>query len=101
MKYDRHGYKPRERIVLVTTKNLYLLELKGTAKVKHCLPLNKLNFIVTPNNDKILVVQIPEDLIKKDKGDLILEVPHLIEAVTKIIYTLNDPKLLTIIDKSQ
>lgn len=101
MKYDRHGYKPRQRVVLITTKNFYLIEVKNSsAKQKHCLPLSKLNFVVTPNNDKMLLVRIPEDLLKKDKGDLILEVPHLIEIVTHIINVTNNPGLLTIIDKS-
>ncbi|XP_008200294.1 unconventional myosin IC [Tribolium castaneum] len=101
MKYDRHGYKPRQRVVLITTKNFYVIEVKNSsAKQKHCLPLSKLNFVVTPNNDKMLLVRIPEDLLKKDKGDLILEVPHLIEAVTYIINVTDNPGLLTIIDKS-
>lgn len=35
------------------------------------------------------------------KGDLILEVPYLIEAITMIINTVQNPDALTIIDKSQ
>ncbi|RZC40033.1 Myosin head domain containing protein, partial [Asbolus verrucosus] len=100
MKYDRHGYKPRERVILITSKNLHLIEVKNSVKLKHCLPLSRLNFLVTPNNDKMLLVCIPEDLMKKNKGDLILEVPHLIEAVTQIINITKNSDMLTIIDKS-
>ncbi|KAJ3661535.1 hypothetical protein Zmor_005928 [Zophobas morio] len=100
MKYDRHGYKPRERVILITKKNLYLLEIKNAPKIKHSLPLNKLTFVVTPNVDKMLLVRIPEDLMKKDKGDLILEVPHIIEAMTHIINITDNPGLLTIYDKT-
>lgn len=100
IKYDRHGYKPRERILVISKQNLHLLECKGSVKQKHCLPLKRLSFIVSPENDKMLVIQIPEELMKKDKGDLILEVPNLIEAITMIIDTIQDPSALTIIDKS-
>ncbi|XP_023026534.2 unconventional myosin 61F [Leptinotarsa decemlineata] len=101
IKYDRHGYKPRERIMVITHQNLHLLECKGSLKQKHCLPLKELRFVITPEKDKLLLVQIPEDLIKKDKGDLILEVPNVIEVLTMIIDTTNDRSLLMIIDKSQ
>jgi myosin-1 len=100
MKYDRHGYKPRERVVLITKQNFHLLEVKNSAKLKHSLPLSRLSFTVTPNNDKMLLVRIPEELMKKDKGDLILEVPHIIEAVTQIVSITNKPEMLTIMDKS-
>lgn len=67
VKYDRHGYKPRERIVVISKQNFHLLECKGTMKLKHCLPLKDLHFVVTGESDNLLLVQIPEDLIKKDK----------------------------------
>lgn len=44
------------------------------------------------------MVRIPEDLLKKDKGDLILEIPHLIEALTKIVDITKNPQMLTILD---
>uniref|UniRef100_A0A6P7GQK3 Unconventional myosin IC n=1 Tax=Diabrotica virgifera virgifera TaxID=50390 RepID=A0A6P7GQK3_DIAVI len=100
IKFDRHGYKPRERLMVIGSKNLHLLECKGSLKPKHCLPLNRLTFTITPENDKMLLVQIPEDLIKKDKGDLILEVPNLIEALTYVMDTLKDKSVLKIISQS-
>ncbi|XP_045464309.1 unconventional myosin IC [Harmonia axyridis] len=99
-KYDRHGYKPRERVIIVSNENLHVIEVKGSAKMKHCLPLRRLTLAVTSENDKILLVKIPEDLLKKDKGDLILEIPHLIETVTRIISITKDEGMLMIADKN-
>lgn len=67
MKYDRRGYKPRERIIIVTQNNLHVLECKGSVKQKHILPLKRLSFVVTHENDRLVLVRIPEDLLKKDK----------------------------------
>ncbi|XP_050315844.1 unconventional myosin IC [Anthonomus grandis grandis] len=99
MKYDRHGYKPRERTILVTQNNLHVLECKGSsAKLKHVLPIKRLSFIVTHESDRLVLIKIPEDLIKKDKGDLILEVPNLIEAITMIVDATKERNLLEIVN---
>ncbi|XP_026275378.2 unconventional myosin IC isoform X2 [Frankliniella occidentalis] len=95
-KYDRHGYKPRDRALLVTDDALYLLEGR-TFKLKHRLAFDSLQEIsVTAEGDSILLLRIPADL-KKDKGDLILEVPHLIEAVTFIVDSARKPQMLNIV----
>ncbi|XP_026463842.1 myosin-IB-like [Ctenocephalides felis] len=86
-KYDRHGYKPRNRWLLVSDKSLYLVEVASNGKgikMKHKLQLDKVSFVITANNDNLLMVRIPADF-KKDKGDLILEVPHLIECLVWIL----------------
>lgn len=67
MKYDRHGYKARQRLVVITNNSFYVLEANKTIKQKHCLPLRQLKFVVTQENDKLLMVRIPEDLLNKDK----------------------------------
>ncbi|KAK9881585.1 hypothetical protein WA026_016457 [Henosepilachna vigintioctopunctata] len=100
LKYDRHGYKPRERVILITKENMHVIEMRSKAIMKHCLPLNRLQLVVSSENDKILIVKLPEDLIKTNKGDLILEVPHLIETVTKIIDFTKNEEMLMIIDKN-
>lgn len=83
-KYDRHGYKPRERVLILTNKHLYVLDGK-TFKLKHNLGLDILQeLVVTTESDNLLLLRIPPEY-KKDKGDLILEVGHVIEAVTKIV----------------
>ncbi|KAF5286700.1 hypothetical protein FQA39_LY16183 [Lamprigera yunnana] len=98
MKYDRRGYKPRERVAVVTTKAFYLVEITKSVKQKHRFPIEAINLVVTSENDRVLMVRIPEDLIKKDKGDLILEFPYLIEAISKIINFTKTPAMLAILD---
>lgn len=83
VKYDRHGYKPRERFFLLSDKALYLLDAK-TYRQKHRLPLDKIDFCVLSERDNLMLVRIPVDL-KKDKGDLILEIPEVIECCVWII----------------
>lgn len=96
-KFDRHGYKPRERVLLLTNRSLYILEGK-TFKLKHNLPLDTiLEIVITTESDNLLLLRIPPDL-KKDKGDLILEVDHLIEAITKIVDVTNKPHNIKIME---
>lgn len=68
VKYDRRGYKPRERALLASDKALYVLDAAGrkTFKLKHRLPLDKLRVIVTNETDSLILVKIPQEL-KKDK----------------------------------
>lgn len=81
-KFDRHGYKRRDRILLLTESNLYLTE--QTEKkyiIKHKFPLEfVLKLEVTSERDNFLLVRISPEL--KEKGDLILEIPNIIEFVT-------------------
>ncbi|KAL5292703.1 MYO1H family protein [Megaselia abdita] len=97
VKFDRHGYKPRERFILISNSAIYVLDGKSY-KQKHRLPLEKLDFNVTNHTDSLLLIRIPLEL-KKDKGDLILEVPKIIECCTYLIKTVNKNKgLLSIVD---
>ncbi|XP_055379065.1 unconventional myosin IC isoform X2 [Condylostylus longicornis] len=96
VKFDRHGYKPRERIALLTEKALYVLDGK-TYKQKHRLPLDKIDFNVTNHTDNLLLVRIPAEL-KKDKGDLILEIPNVIEFCIYVLDTIKNSKILNIVD---
>ncbi|XP_045023570.1 LOW QUALITY PROTEIN: unconventional myosin IC-like [Daphnia magna] len=85
-KFDRHGYKARERFLALTKAAVYLLDAKD-CKVKHRLTFNDITGItVTNSQDNLIVVRIPED-DKKDKGDLILECNYLIETLTWIVDT--------------
>ncbi|XP_073956777.1 unconventional myosin IC-like isoform X1 [Choristoneura fumiferana] len=99
VKYDRRGYKPRERALLASDKALYVLDAAGrkTFKLKHRLPLDKLRVIVTNETDSLILVKIPQEL-KKDKGDLIISVPHLIEALTIVTDYSKKPELIEIVD---
>lgn len=96
-KYDRRGYKPRERALLLTNKRLYILDGKDF-KQKHNLPLDILQeVVVTSESDNLLLLRIPPEY-KKDKGDLILEVGYIIEAVTKIVDVTKKPQSIKIME---
>lgn len=86
-KFDRHGYKRRDRIILLTDQNLYLTaagEKKYT--VKHKLPLDSiLGLEITSERDNFLLVRISTEM-NKQKGDLILEVPNLIEFLSFFVH---------------
>lgn len=97
VKFDRHGYKPRDRFVLLSNKAMYLLDAK-TYKQKHRLPLDKIDFVLTNHGDQLMLVRIPLDL-KKDKGDLILEIPAIIECCTYIIHTVGTANIISIVDR--
>lgn len=96
MKYDRRGYKQRERILLLSEKAVYILDAK-TYKQKHRLPIEKLEFIVTSEMDSLFLIRIPSEL-KEDKGDLILEIPELIECCIWIIEATKKKNIIQIID---
>lgn len=68
VKYDRRGYKPRERTLLASDKALYVLDAakSKTYKLKHRLPLDVLRVVVTNETDSLVLIKIPQDL-KKDK----------------------------------
>lgn len=96
VKYDRRGYKPRDRIVLLSEKALYVLDGKSY-KQKHRLPLDKIDFCVSNEADNVLIVRIPPEM-KKDKGDLIVTVPEIIECCIWILDVTKRRQILTIVD---
>lgn len=65
-------------------------------KQKHRLPLQKINFVVTNYSDDLVVIHIPLEL-EKDKGDLILMIPYLIEFCTFVIDTAGNTDILNIV----
>lgn len=96
IKYDRHGYKQRERFLLLSDSALYLLDGKNYRQ-KHRLPLDKIDFCVTSFRDNIMLVRIPIEL-KNDKGDLILEIPNIIECCVWILDIAGRRNILNIVD---
>ena len=70
-KYDRHGYTARERLLVVTSGALYLMEANKESsklKLKHRYSLKELHkIIVSPNNDTFVLLQTPRDNKEKDK----------------------------------
>jgi len=96
-KYDRNGYKPRERILVLSDSALSLYDSKDM-KLKHQLPLNALpGMTVTTMGDGLLILRLPSE-DKQLKGDLIINCPHVIETVTRIIQAANENKDLVKIE---
>lgn len=99
MKYDRHGYKPRERILIIGDKSFFLLDAK-TYKQKHRILLSKIpKVVVTKERDGLLLIRIPLEL-KKDKGDLILDIPQIIECCIWYITATKKNDAVEIVDKA-
>jgi myosin I len=99
MKYDRRGYKPRERILIIGDKSLFLLDAK-TYKQKHRILLTKIpKVVVTKERDGLLLIRIPLEL-KKDKGDLILDIPQIIETCIWFITASKKNDSVEIVEKS-
>jgi len=97
VKYDRHGYKARERILSLSNTAIYINDAKDL-KLKHKIMLTELQGITITNmGDGFMLLRTPPDN-KQLKGDLIVNCPHVIELVTKIIDTASQNKsLLTIV----
>ncbi|KAF4527003.1 hypothetical protein B566_EDAN001550 [Ephemera danica] len=65
-KYDRHGYTPRQRVLMLTNKMVHLLDSKSF-KIKHRIALGDITeLLVTSESDGLLLMRIPLEL-KKDK----------------------------------
>lgn len=99
MKYDRHGYKPRERILIFGDKSLFLMDAK-TYKLKHKIPLSKIpKIVLTKERDGLLLIRIPLEL-KKDKGDLILDIPQVIECAIWFIEATKRRDVIEVVDNA-
>ncbi|CAO1389440.1 unnamed protein product [Diamesa serratosioi] len=99
IKHDRHGYRPRERILLIGDKSMFLLDGK-TYKQKHKIPINKIpKVLVTQERDGLMLIRIPLDL-KKDKGDLILDIPEVIECSIWFLEATGKKELIEVIDSA-
>lgn len=53
--------------MIITNKALHIIDAKSPGKVKHNLPLERLEFTLTSENDDFLLVKVPEDLLKANK----------------------------------
>uniref|UniRef100_A0A8C1X9K0 Myosin Ic, paralog a n=1 Tax=Cyprinus carpio TaxID=7962 RepID=A0A8C1X9K0_CYPCA len=81
IKYDRHGFRARMRQLLLTTSSAVLVQ---EAKIKQRIDYGTLLGIsVSSLSDGFFVLHIPTT-DSKQKGDLVLQCDHVIEAVTKL-----------------
>ncbi|OXB84870.1 UNVERIFIED_CONTAM: hypothetical protein H355_015992 [Colinus virginianus] len=96
VKYDRNGFKARERLLLLTQSSAYVVEM---AKIKQKIDYATLKGISTSNlGDGIMVIHVPED--NKQKGDVILQCEHIFETVTKLCMLANKQNLVKVVQGS-
>uniref|UniRef100_A0A1A8A9T4 Myosin IC n=1 Tax=Nothobranchius furzeri TaxID=105023 RepID=A0A1A8A9T4_NOTFU len=80
-KYDRKGYKPRSRQLLLTSNSAIIAE---EGKLKQCIDYGALKGVsVSSLSDGLFVLHVPAD-DNKQKGDVVLQSEHVIETLTKI-----------------
>uniref|UniRef100_A0A6Q2Z4I8 Myosin Ic, paralog b n=1 Tax=Esox lucius TaxID=8010 RepID=A0A6Q2Z4I8_ESOLU len=80
-KYDRKGYKARNRQLLLTSNSAFIVE---EGKLKQRIDYASLKGIsVSSLSDGVFVLHVPtED--NKQKGDVVLQSDHIIETLTKV-----------------
>ncbi|XP_046840853.1 unconventional myosin-Ic-like [Xenia sp. Carnegie-2017] len=88
VKYDRHGYKARSRVLIATNEAIYLVEapsFKVKEKISHSI-LTGISVSSLGDNLFILHTSCQD---KEDKGDWILTSPKIIETVTQLLMITN------------
>uniref|UniRef100_A0A8C6DU73 Myosin IH n=1 Tax=Moschus moschiferus TaxID=68415 RepID=A0A8C6DU73_MOSMO len=93
IKYDRKGFKTRQRQLILTQKAAYVVEL---AKIKQKIEYPALKGVSTSSlSNGILVIHVsPADI--KQKGDVILQCEHIFEAVTKLAMLVKKENLINV-----
>uniref|UniRef100_A0A8C2VQ80 Myosin IH n=1 Tax=Chinchilla lanigera TaxID=34839 RepID=A0A8C2VQ80_CHILA len=97
IKYDRKGFKARQRQLILTQKAAYVVE---HAKIKQKIEYSALKGISTSSlSDGILVIHVsPEN--NKQKGDAILLCEHVFEVVTKLAMLVKKENLVNVVQGS-
>uniref|UniRef100_A0ABM5F1L6 Unconventional myosin-Ih isoform X1 n=2 Tax=Pogona vitticeps TaxID=103695 RepID=A0ABM5F1L6_9SAUR len=97
VKYDRNGFKPRERLLVLTRVAAYVVEV---AKIKQKMEYAALKGISTSSlSDGIVVIHVGEDN-KQEKGDAILQCEHVFETVTKLCLFANKQDSVAVVEGS-
>ncbi|XP_043968805.1 unconventional myosin-Ih isoform X1 [Gambusia affinis] len=97
IKYDRNGFKPRPRQLILTKTAAYLVE---EAKIKQRVSYNSLKGISVSNlSDGIIVIHITCEE-PKQKGDLIIQCEHLYEFLTKLSIIANKQDAIKVVQGS-
>ncbi|KAK2828478.1 hypothetical protein Q5P01_019512 [Channa striata] len=93
IKYDRRGYKPRPRQLLLTNTFAVLVD---RTKIKQRIDYTALRSItVSSLSDGMFVVHMPSE-DNKQKGDVVLHCNHVIELVTKLAMMANKTSYVNI-----
>ncbi|XP_048640960.1 unconventional myosin-Ih isoform X2 [Marmota marmota marmota] len=97
IKYDRKGFKARQRQLILTRKAAYVVEM---AKIKQKIEYSALKGVSTSSlSDGILVIHVsPED--NKQKGDAVLQCEHTFEAVTKLVMLVKKENMVNVVQGS-
>ncbi|CAL8249089.1 unnamed protein product [Merluccius merluccius] len=97
IKYDRKGFKPRPRQLILTQNAAYQVE---EAKIKQRVSYTSLKGISVSNlTDDIIVLHITcED--PKQKGDLVFQCDHLFEFLTKLSMVANKQNAFQVVKGS-
>ncbi|TKS78769.1 Unconventional myosin-Ih [Collichthys lucidus] len=97
IKYDRKGFKPRPRQLILTQTAAYLIE---EAKIKQRVLYTSLKGISVSNlSDGIIVFHITcED--PKQKGDLVMQCDHFYEFLTKLCVIANKQNAVKVVQGS-
>ncbi|XP_036952953.1 unconventional myosin-Ih [Acanthopagrus latus] len=97
IKYDRNGFKPRPRQLILTQTAAYVVE---DAKIKQRVLYTSLKGISVSNlTDGIIVFHITcED--PKQKGDLVMQCDHLFEFLTKLCVIANKQNAVKVVQGS-
>ncbi|KAM9360809.1 unconventional myosin-Ih [Symphorus nematophorus] len=97
IKYDRNGFKPRPRQLILTQTAAYVIE---EAKIKQRVLYTSLKGISVSNlTDGIIILHITcED--PKQKGDLVMQCDHLFEFLTKLCVIANKQNAIKVVQGS-
>nr|XP_019613004.1 PREDICTED: unconventional myosin-Ih [Rhinolophus sinicus] len=94
IKYDRKGFKARQRQLILTQKAAYVVEL---AKIKQKIEYSTLKGVSTSNlSDGILVLHVSPE-VNKQKGDAVLQCEHIFEAVTKLAMLVKKENIVNVV----
>ncbi|KAI1901001.1 hypothetical protein AGOR_G00055640 [Albula goreensis] len=97
VKYDRNGFKPRQRQLILTQAAAYMAE---EAKIKQRVPYSAIKGVSVSNlGDSIMILHVSSEE-SKQKGDLVLECEHLFEALTKLSIVGNKQGVIKVVQGS-
>uniref|UniRef100_A0A3Q3M6A5 Myosin IHb n=1 Tax=Mastacembelus armatus TaxID=205130 RepID=A0A3Q3M6A5_9TELE len=94
VKYDRNGFRPRLRQLILTQDAAYLVE---EAKIKQQIDYSSLKGVSVSNlSDNFLILHVTCDDIKR-KGDLVLQCDYLFEVLTKLSVIANKQNCIKVV----
>uniref|UniRef100_A0A673HGU5 Myosin IHa n=1 Tax=Sinocyclocheilus rhinocerous TaxID=307959 RepID=A0A673HGU5_9TELE len=97
VKYDRNGFKPRPRQLILTQAAVYLVE---EAKIKQRVDYVSLKGASLSNlGDSVMILHVALN-DPKQKGDMVLQCDHLFEALTKLAMIANKQNNIKVVQGS-